>query len=133
MDSLRTVNDPGELKRSVIASVVVVVAAAVALVVFGPRHDPTKVVAGLPCSVVSESEVGNIFGTQMQLTPSDGTICRYVPTDARHIKSLFVIAQRGGTRYTVHIVPAGPDDGTTQLAEARLAKLIRRPLVATTR
>jgi hypothetical protein len=132
MDSLRTAGDPGELKRSVIASVVIV-AAAIALVVFGPRHDPTKVVAGLPCSVVSESEVGDIFGTPMQLTPSDGTICRYVPTDARHITSLFVIAQHGGARYAVHIVPAGPDDGATHLAEARLAKLIRRPLVATTR
>jgi hypothetical protein len=131
MDSLRTAKDPGELKRSVIASVVIV-AAAMALVVFGPRHDPTKVVAGLPCSVVSESEVGTIFGTPMQLTPSDGTICRYVPTDARHIKSLFVIAQHGA-RYAVHIVPTGPDDGATHLSEARLAKLIRRPLVATTR
>jgi len=146
--------DPAEVKRAGIASVVIVIA-ALALCIFGPRHDPTKVVIGMPCSVLSEAEIGATLGTPMQLMPSDGTICRYVPTDPRHTHTLYIIAQRGivpsdattipepasasspavtvrtGTRrYTVRIVPAAPDSAASYAAEMRLAKLVQRPVIA---
>jgi len=144
--------DPGEIKRAGIATVAVIIA-ALALCIFGPRHDPTKVVAGIPCSVVSETEIGAALGTPMQLMPSDGTICRYVPTDPHSTHTLYIIAQRGiapttalpgaaaatppevtvraGThRYIVRIVPAAPNLDATYAAELRLAKLVQRPVIA---
>jgi hypothetical protein len=149
--------DPAEVKRAGIASVVIVIA-ALALCVFGPRHDPTKVVVGMPCSVLSEAEIGATLGTPMQLMPSDGTICRYVPTDPRHTHTLYIIAQRGivpsdatvladsasaaspavtvrtGTRrYTVRIVPAAPDSRAVYATEMRVAKLVQRPVIAANR
>lgn len=149
--------DPGEIKRAGIASVAIVIA-ALALFIFGPRHDPTKVVAGIPCSVLSETDIGAALGTPMQLMPSDGTICRYVPTDPSRTHTLYIIAQHGivpsdattisgtapdaspavtvrtGTRrYIVRIVPAGPNPRGAYAAELRVAKLVQRPVIAANR
>jgi hypothetical protein len=33
--------------------------------VFAARHDATKVVSGMPCSVLSESEISAALGTEM--------------------------------------------------------------------
>jgi hypothetical protein len=149
--------EPAEVKRAGIASIAIVIA-ALALCIFGPHHDPTKVVVGIPCSVISEAEIGATLGTPVQLMPSDGTICRYVPTDPRHTHTLYVVAQRGivpsdattisdsaaaaspavtvrtgARRYTLRVVPAGPDTRATHTAELRLAKLVQRPVIAANR
>lgn len=149
--------DPGEIKRAGIASVAIVIA-ALALCIFGPRHDPTKVVVGIPCSVLSETEIGAALGTPMQLMPSDGTICRYVPTNSGHTHTLYIIAQRGivpseattisdtapgaspavtvrtgSRRYIVRIVPAAPNPGGAYAAELRVAKLVQHPIIAANR
>jgi hypothetical protein len=149
--------DPGEITRAGIATVAIVIA-ALALCIFGPRHDPTKVVAGIPCSVLSETEIGAALGTPMELMPSDGTICRYVPTNPGHTHTLYIIAQRGivpseattisdttpdtspavtvrtGTRrYTVRIIPAAPNPHGAYAAELRVAKLGQHPVIAANR
>ena len=90
--------------------------------------------------------------------PSDGTICRYVPTDPHRTHVLYVIAQRGiapseataipeatvatvpavtvrtgARRYTLRVVPAASDPHAAYAAELRLAKLIQRPVIAANR
>ena len=146
--------DPAEVKRAGIATMVIIIA-VLALCIFGPRHDPTKVVIGMPCSVLSETQIGAALGTPVQLMPSDGTICRYVPTDPRRTNTIYVIAQRGimpsdattiadsaatalpavtvrngARRYTLRVVPAASDTHAAYAAELRLAKLIQRPVIA---
>jgi hypothetical protein len=82
---------PGfELQRAVAATILLVVLFSV--FIFGPRHDPTKVVAGVPCSVLSEQQISEVLGTQMRLMPTTGTVCQYVATTSEP-RSLFVIAR----------------------------------------
>ncbi|MEA2719617.1 MAG: hypothetical protein QOJ39_1481 [Candidatus Eremiobacteraeota bacterium] len=47
--------DGSEVQRAAIAAVVLV--AFFALFAFAKPHDPTKVVAGVPCSVLSEQDI----------------------------------------------------------------------------
>lgn len=82
---------PGEFKR-VLAATGVIGALFLALIVFAPQHDPTRVVAHMPCSVLSEDTIGVVLGTEMRLSPSGGTVCQYVSTSAAS-RTLFVIAR----------------------------------------
>jgi hypothetical protein len=79
-----------EIQRTIAATVLLV--AVFSIFVFGPRHDPTKVVAGVPCSVLSEEQIGDVLGAQMRLLPTTGTVCQYVSTTSGS-RSLFVIAR----------------------------------------
>ncbi len=156
--------DPTEFKRAAIATVVLV--ALFSLFAFVPRADPTKVVAGIPCSVLSEKEVSEVLGTPMRLMPTTGTICHYVSTGDGASRALFVVARHetsvptlmatdgvpvpglgdaavrtsnalyvryGAHSYAFHIVPSSPADAPRVAEELRLAKLIRRPLIARNR
>lgn len=84
--------DPSELKRAAMATVILV--ALFAMFAFAPPRDPTKVVAGIPCSVLSENEVGAVLGAPMRLMPTDGTICHYASTANGPSRALFVVARR---------------------------------------
>jgi hypothetical protein len=82
---------PGfELQRAVAATVLLI--ALFSIFVFGPRHDPTKVVAGVPCSVLSEEQISDVLGAPMRMLPTSGTVCQYVATTSGS-RSLFVIAR----------------------------------------
>jgi hypothetical protein len=131
--------------------------------IFGPRHDPTKVVAGVPCSVLSEQQISEVLGTQMRLMPTTGTVCQYVATTSEP-RSLFVIArhdslfpasalQRGTlinglgdaavladnamyVRYgpRSYVFHVTPtSDASSSGEELRLAMMMHRPLVAQNR
>jgi hypothetical protein len=80
-----------------IARVVGAVGAIVALCVLfvlAPRHDATKVVGGMPCSVLSEAEISAALGAPMLLMPTSGAVCRYVSTGNTGAPALFVVARR---------------------------------------
>jgi hypothetical protein len=81
-----------EKKRAAVASVLLVVCFAV--FAFAAPRDPSKVVSGLPCSVLSEEDISSVLGTSMRLMPSSGAVCRYVSTANGPSRSLFVIARR---------------------------------------
>ena len=142
------------------------IAGLCAVFLLAPRHDATKVVGGLPCSLLSEAEIGAALGTPMLLMPSSGAVCRYVSTGNSGAPSLFVIARRdqaipaaiaqsgvavqgvgdaavrspnglyvryGPHAYTFIIVPQGSADTKPAAEELRLAKLVRRPMIAQNR
>jgi hypothetical protein len=112
-----------------IIAIILVIAAAFA---FAPPRDPSKVIPGVACSVLSETEVGTVLGTPVRLVPTTGTVCRYVATDGSTERSAIVVARRVLTprprvAYTVEV---SEPDGGTQLAEierVRLTQLIPRP------
>jgi len=68
-----------------------------------PPRDPTKVVPGIPCSVLSERDISAVLGAPMRLMPTSGAICQYVATTTSGASSLFVVARHDGR------VPAEPD------------------------
>ena len=79
-------------------------ACAVALLVvlfiafaFAPARDPSKLVAGVPCSILSEQQIGAVFDAPMRLRPTDGTVCQYVSTDSHKQGMFFVIARHDDT------------------------------------
>jgi hypothetical protein len=80
-----------ETKRAAIAIAILV--ALFSLLAFARPHDPTKVVSGTPCSVLSERDISSVLGTEMRLMPTSGTICQYVSTGAGASRTLFVIAR----------------------------------------
>ncbi|GAC1615233.1 MAG: hypothetical protein NVS4B13_09660 [Candidatus Elarobacter sp.] len=82
---------PPEIKRAALATVTLV--ALFSFFAFAPPRDPTKVVAGVPCSVLSEEDISAVLGTQMRLMPTTGTVCHYVSTGAGASRALFVIAR----------------------------------------
>ena len=84
-------DDPAAGKKAVIATAVLI--ALFALLAFSPHHDPTKVAAGIPCSVLSETAIGTVLRTQVALMPTNGTTCQYVTTNARVHRTLFVVAR----------------------------------------
>jgi hypothetical protein len=111
------------------------------LLFFAPRNDPAKVIAGIPCSVLSENAISSVVGSPVRLMPTNGTTCEYVPTDASAQRSVFVIAHeelpatgyhstanavhvRNGSRtYTIIVVPQ-KSDANAHYDEARLARLM---------
>jgi hypothetical protein len=118
-----------------------------ALLALLPKRDPTKVVSELPCSVVTETQVGDVFGTRMRLMPTEGTICHYVAANTSQQDDLFVIAlteggasaaprtdaqpapvfvRRGARTYEFVAVPNGLDAISAMSREHRLASLVTR-------
>ena len=97
--------DGTEIKRAAIAAIVLV--AFFSLFAFAKPHDPTKVVAGIPCSVLSEQDISAVLGTEMRMMPSTGTICQYVSTGAGASRTLFVVA-----RHNASIPVSMAHDGT---------------------
>jgi phenylacetate-coenzyme A ligase PaaK-like adenylate-forming protein len=69
------------------------IVALCAVFLIAPRHDATKVVSGLPCSVLSEAEISAALGAPMLLMPTSGAVCRYVSTGSTGAPALFVIAR----------------------------------------
>lgn len=106
LNDLQAYDDPAETRKAVVATGILI--ALFALLAFTPHHDPTKVAAGIPCSVLSESAIGSVLGTQYQLMPTSGTTCQYVATDAGTHRSLIVVARHDTS------TPAAPpgEDGT---------------------
>ena len=89
-----------ELKK-VFASLAIFVA-LFAMFAFAPPRDPTKVVPGIPCSVLSENDISAVLGAPMRLMPTSGSICQYVAT-TYGAPSLFVVARHDPR------TPAEPD------------------------
>ncbi len=86
-------NDPVEVSdrtRAIIALALLI--GLFAIFAFTPRRDPTKLVAGLPCSILSESQISAVIGRTMELIPGDGNVCHYVSTDAASQRNVFVVA-----------------------------------------
>ena len=87
--------DPSEPKRAVAAIAIFV--ALFSVLAFAHPHDQTKVVAGIPCSVLSEQDISAVLGTNMRLMPTSGTICQYVATSGGTSRTLFVVARHDAT------------------------------------
>ncbi len=90
-------------------AVVAIIVAMLAAFVFTTPRDPSKVIPGVACSVLSEAEISAVVGTPMRLSPTTGTVCRYVGTESDKDRSVVVIARREITpyprvAYTVEVV-----------------------------
>ena len=118
-----------------------------ALFVFAPADDPTKVVANMPCSILSERDIGSVVGAPVRLMPTSGTICHYVPTGDAGSTAVFVVAHRDATMpvhvpqngvalrssghvYTIVVVPRNPPMAMTNADAQRLAKIVQHPQIA---
>jgi len=147
-----TFHDPGDdrthLRRALAA--LALFAGFVALFAFAPPDDPTKVVAGLPCSVLSENEVAGVVGTPMRLMPTSGAICHYLPSQTESDAAVFVVAHHdaslsgrlpngavavhaGPYVYTIAVVGRDAARPAPSDAAQRLAKLVQRPIIAANR
>jgi len=85
-------NARSEIKRAAIATAILIALFAVLAFAAPFQHDPAKVVAGVPCSVLSEDDISAVLGEPMRLMPTSGTVCQYVATGAGTSRALFVIA-----------------------------------------
>ena len=110
-----------------------------ALLAVLPKRDPTKVVSSLRCSIVSESQVSQVFGIRMRLMPTEGDVCHYVASNTSQQADLFVVAlhdgapavssralravfvQRGSRRFEFVVVPEGLPAAAVVARERRLA------------
>ena len=129
------------------AATFAVIAILVAAFAFVPARDPTEVVPGIACSVLSESDISTALRGSMRLMPTDGTVCRYVSVDGNRERTLIVVARhesspgsgpalfrRGATMfvrdrsrtYGLVIVPTEADSKTAYGEEMRLADLIHQ-------
>jgi hypothetical protein len=116
-------------KRAGIAALLLV--AMFSVFAFAPPRDHGKLVRGLPCSVLTEDEIGSVVGTPVQLMPTSGSVCRYVSTASGPARSVFVVAPGGVSHtYAFHVVPRGPNDTAAPAEEARLEKLVHRQVAA---
>jgi hypothetical protein len=137
-DSLTVPSGSGDLypMRRAIAAVAILVAFAV-IFAFAPPANPAKVVQGLPCSVLSETDISAVLGTTMRLMPSSGTVCQYASTSEVTSARLFVVAHRqpGAARYayTFAVVPRGGDGRVGAAEQRQLVKLSHHQLVAQNR
>jgi hypothetical protein len=86
-----TADDSGLKWR--IAGAVATLAALCGLLAFVPKHDPTKVAEGVPCSILTEAEIGTALGAKMMLMPTSGAVFRYVATGNTTAPTLFIIAR----------------------------------------
>jgi hypothetical protein len=148
--------------KNVIAPLATFVA-LLALFAFAPPRDPTKVVPGIPCSVLSENEISAVLGSPMRLMPTSGAVCHYVAMTSG-APSLFVVARhdprtpaepdtvpidglggvaahygntlfvRYGTHaYTFAVVPQLTPDARVFAQELQLARLLHRSTIAQNR
>ena len=105
-------------------SVIAIIVAILAAFAFAPARDPSKVIPGVACSVLSETEISSVVGTPVRLSPTTGTVCRYVSTESNTDRTVMVIARRELTpqprvAYTVEVVEPSP-----QLASDEKARLV---------
>lgn len=110
-------------------AVIAIIVAILAAFAFTPPRDPSKVIPGLACSVISETEISAVVGTPMRLSPTTGTVCRYVGTEAGKQHSVLVIARRElmphpRVAYTVEVVEPERDVQLASNEESRLVALI---------
>ena len=144
-------------KSTLAIATFVLTALVVSAFAFAPARDPSKVIAGVPCSVVSEKQIGAVLHAPMRMLPETGNVCRYVatsgaeqtltviarketlppedwgvPTSAldvqRHGDTLYV--RSGDRSYLLFLVAPGEDPQTILADELRLAALARKPVVA---
>ena len=98
----------------------------VAALAFAPPRDPSKVVAGIPCSVIPETGISLVLGTPMRLLPTTGTVCRYISTTKDPQRTVLVIAQQGEPRtYKVVVIAPKSDANVIAAQQARLTNLVR--------
>jgi hypothetical protein len=99
-------NVPYSTQGLAIIAIILVIVAAFAFV---PARDPSKVIPGVACSVMSETEIAAVVGSPVRLSPTTGTVCRYVATAGNTERSVLVIASREETphprlAYSVEVV-----------------------------
>jgi hypothetical protein len=133
--------DEGRSERKTLSIATGVVAAILGLLFFAPRNDPAKVIAGIPCSVLSENAIGSVLESPVRLMPTNGTTCEYVPTDAHAQRTVFVIAHTGpfardhqsandpvrvrsGSHWYSIVVVSQQSGGSGHDDESRLARLM---------
>ncbi len=107
-------------------AIIAIIVAVVAAFAFAPPRDPSKVIPGVACSVLSETEISAVVGTPMRLSPTTGTVCRYVATQSDKERSVMVIARREVTphprvAYTVEVVEP---ERAAQLASHEKSRLV---------
>ncbi len=110
-------------------SVIAIIVAILAAFAFAPARDPSKVVPGVACSILSETEISAVVGTPMRLSPTTGTVCRYTATESDKERSVMVIARREVTphprvAYTVEVVEPQQDVQLASHEKSRLVALI---------
>ena len=86
--------DEAPSAQGAVGAVAILVLLFVAFALAAP-HDPSKPERGVACSVLSEMNVSTVLGTQMQLMPTNGTVCRYVATSKRDAPTVFIVARHG--------------------------------------
>lgn len=87
----QTMNDRYEIVRALGATALL--AAIFLFFVFAAPRDPSHIVAGARCSVLSENEIGLAVGAPVRLMPTSGGICEYVSTGNGPQRMLFVVAK----------------------------------------
>ena len=110
------------------------VAALVALPLVG-KHDPDRLVPGVPCSILTEDQVGSILGGPVRLMPTDGQTCIYASTGEAPAREVLVTVHPGTSAPLVRIVGAYEDspeekrtiDGLRARFEDRIAQVARSP------
>jgi len=107
-------------------SIIAIIVAVLAAFAFAPPRDPSKVIPGVACSVLSETEISSVVGTPMRLSPTTGSVCRYVGTESDKERSVVVIARRELTphprvAYTVEVVEP---EHAVQLASHEKSRLV---------
>lgn len=108
---------------------IAIIVAVLAAFAFAPPRDPSKVIPGVACSVLSESEISAVVGATMRLSPTTGTVCRYVGTINDKERSVVVIARREisphpRVAYTVEVVEPERDVQLASNEKSRLVALI---------
>ena len=78
--------------RGAVAVVTLLALLFVAFALAAP-HDPSRPERGVACSILSEMNVSTVLGTQMQLMPTNGTVCRYVAAGRRDAPTVFIVAR----------------------------------------
>ena len=107
-------------------AIIAIIVAVLAAFAFAPPRDPSKVIPGLACSVLSETEISAVVGTPMRLSPTTGTACRYMATEGNTERSVMVIAHRDVTphprvTYTVEVIEP---EGDVQVASSEKGRLV---------
>jgi hypothetical protein len=98
----------------------------IAAFAFAPQRDPSKVVAGIPCSVIPETEISAVLGAPMRLLPTTGSVCRYVSTSGDVQRTVLVVAHQGTPRsYSVVVIAPRTDAAVVAADQARLTNLVR--------
>ncbi len=113
-----------------------------ALLASSANRDRAKTVAGLPCSILSETQISSAFGVSMQMLATDGSVCHYVSMEPGRPRHLFVIAlssvspallpmsdratylRHGSHLYRMFVAPGELGPGARRTLERQLAALL---------